>query len=57
MIQGAAATSTTVTAPRNRADSVTIRLVYASPRSGSDRIDRTSWGTRTALKMPPASRM
>jgi len=54
---GAASTSSAETTARNRAASVITRLVYASPPSGSLRIARTSCGTSTALKMPPARRM
>ena len=56
-MSGAATTRTIVTTMRKIPAAVTTRLVYASPRSGSLRSARTSCGTSTALKTPPASRM
>ncbi len=50
-------TSATVTTARNNPARVMIRLVYASPPSGSFFIARTSCGTSTAFITPPASRM
>ena len=37
--------------------SVKTRFAYACPPSASDRIVRTSCGTSTALRTPPATRM
>src|SRR5918997_3167182 len=57
MITGTSAVRTAVIAARTSSPAVMIRLVYASPPSGSDLIARTICGTRTVFRTPPASRM
>ena len=57
MMAGTARVRAMVISASPSSPSVMIRLVYASPRSLSVLIARTSCGTSTVLSTPPASRM
>jgi hypothetical protein len=54
---GTSAASTAVAPTSTSTPRLTSRSANASPPSASERMARTSWGTSTTLKTPPATRM